>query len=245
VIDPLAGFLSSSIDTHNDSQVRREAMDPIAELGERAGCTILMQRHLRKEGKENTNPLYRGLGSIGMGGAVRACYQMIKPDPTNRLSPDRVLWTVKNNLAPLGEPPPLKIKVTGVEETDSAGETMHIAKLEFDVEGGKTLGYADVFPNAKGGPAGEENRAERFYLEILKPYGTWISKATVQRAADAASLTEPTLRRARQKLTEIGHLIEDNGKRKEAAAWRMLTDRVGGDEAAFLVLMKQSADETK
>lgn len=218
VIDPLVGFLSSDINTHNDNEVRRKAMDPLAAMGERTDCTIIMLRHWTK-GSDDTKLMYRGGGSIGIVGAVRACFAMAKLKPDDPKDGRRVLWPVKNNLTPPGIPTPLLLEVTSVEETGPSGNAISIAKLKW-LPGGEWLKFADLFPGAKEKAASEEERAMRFWEDILSPTGTWKLKSAVQAAAHAAGFSEPTMRRARGRLAMAGYKVEDNGKRIEAA-WRL------------------------
>jgi hypothetical protein len=97
VVDPLVAYLPDEINTNRDHDVRR-ALRMLAELAERAGCAVLVIRHLRKGAAEN--PLYRGGGSIGIIAAARAAFLLARdPNEAER----RILAPLKMNVAP--EPP--------------------------------------------------------------------------------------------------------------------------------------------
>ena len=97
IIDPIVAFLSPRLAANADQSIRR-ILSKLARIGEAAGCTILMIRHLRKAGSPNA--LYRGSGSIGFIASARAGLLAAR-HPTD---PDLgILAVTKSNLA---EPPP-------------------------------------------------------------------------------------------------------------------------------------------
>jgi hypothetical protein len=108
VVDVLVAYLSDRIDSHKDQAVR-VLLSRLAEVAERTRAAIIMLRHLNKSG---TGPaIYRGGGSIGIIGAARAGYQVIRDgDDPNR----RLFACVKLNLAP--EPPTLAYQLIAVPD---------------------------------------------------------------------------------------------------------------------------------
>jgi hypothetical protein len=99
VIDPVMAFLPSAVAVNSDQSVRT-VLNKFATLAERTDCTLLLIRHLRK--KESKKALYRGLGSMGIIGAVRAGLLASEHPYQADL---RVLAVTKSNLAQL--PPSL------------------------------------------------------------------------------------------------------------------------------------------
>ena len=95
IVDVLAAYLGSSVDSYRDQDVRR-ALYPISEMAARTGACVIVLRHLNKAG--GTNPLYRGGGSIGIIGAARVG-MLIAPDPTDETGERRVLAVTKCNIA--------------------------------------------------------------------------------------------------------------------------------------------------
>jgi hypothetical protein len=97
IIDPLVAFLARGHSENSNQGVRR-AFHSLRGLAERTGVAIVAVRHLNKS--MTGNPLYRGLGTIGIIGAAR-CGLLLAPDPND---PERrILASIKANL---GLPPP-------------------------------------------------------------------------------------------------------------------------------------------
>lgn len=94
VVDPLMAFLPSNVNSHRDQDVRR-ALAPLAELADETRAAIVAIRHLNKS--RDSNPKYRGGGSIGLIGAARSGL-MVAEDP-NAPETRRVLATTKANLS--------------------------------------------------------------------------------------------------------------------------------------------------
>jgi hypothetical protein len=100
VVDVLVAYLSDRIDAHKDQAVR-VLLSRLAEVAERTGAAIIMLRHLNKSG---TGPaIYRGGRSIGIIGAARAGYQVIRDGD----DPDRRLFACINSTSPPNRPPSL------------------------------------------------------------------------------------------------------------------------------------------
>lgn len=97
VVDVLSAFLASSVDSYRDQDVRGALM-PLAKMAERAGCCVVVIRHLTKGG--GAKALYRGQGSIGIVGAARVgLIAATDPEDDSR----RILAVSKSNLAALPE----------------------------------------------------------------------------------------------------------------------------------------------
>jgi hypothetical protein len=93
VIDPIMAFLDDSVLCGSDQSVRR-GLAPLIRLAEKHRCTLLMQRHLNKQGGQHA--LYRGLGSIAFVAACRVAL-LVGRDP--RVPGRCVLAQVRNSLA--------------------------------------------------------------------------------------------------------------------------------------------------
>jgi putative DNA primase/helicase len=109
IFDPLAAFLSSSVDTHNDMQVR-QALYPLKSLAVRTRSAVVAVRHLNK-GSQGTKAIYRGNGSIAFGGAARAGFVVAKDPEEPQV---RVLACVKTNLSHM--PPSLRYSIESTED---------------------------------------------------------------------------------------------------------------------------------
>jgi len=108
VIDPLMAVLGHNIDSSRDQDIR-EVLTPLAQVAERAGCAILIIRHLNKGSSDNI--LYRGSGSIGII-AVARIGLLVAHDPDDEQK--RVFATIKNNLSKI--PPNLTYQIAENEQ---------------------------------------------------------------------------------------------------------------------------------
>jgi hypothetical protein len=94
VVDPLVAYLGAETNAHRDQDVRR-ALAPLAALADRTGAAVLGIRHLNKAAGGPS--IYRGGGSIAIGGAARAVH-VVGRDPDNAAA--RIMAPVKSNLGP-------------------------------------------------------------------------------------------------------------------------------------------------
>ena len=93
IIDPFTAFLAGN--SNGDASVRK-ALGPLAVFAEKYDLAVLIVRHLRKSGA--SNPLYAGLGSIGVIGAVRSGL-VVLDDPGSEDKHQHILAQSKGNLA--------------------------------------------------------------------------------------------------------------------------------------------------
>jgi len=108
VVDVLMAYLPSGTDSHKDQDIRR-VLSRLSSLADNTGCTVLLLRHLNKA--KGGDPMYRGGGSIGIVGAVRAGMLVAKDPDDEDL---RVLACTKSNLGP--EPEALTYRLTDADE---------------------------------------------------------------------------------------------------------------------------------
>jgi hypothetical protein len=93
VFDQLIDYFPIGVSPNSGQRVRH-AMAALKASAERSGAAIVAVRHLTKSG--GANPLYRGLGSIGIIGAARSGL-LLAPDPAD---PERrILAVAKGHLA--------------------------------------------------------------------------------------------------------------------------------------------------
>lgn len=69
IVDPLLGYLPSSIDSHKDQSIR-EALHAVKLMAERSGAAVLAVRHLTKHGSGPA--IMRGGGSVAIVAAARS-----------------------------------------------------------------------------------------------------------------------------------------------------------------------------
>lgn len=193
VMDPLSVFLGDDISENRNQEVRK-ALAPAKAMFERARVSGLLLRHLTKS--QSANPVYRGAGSIGLGGAARIV-MMVAEDP--EIPGLRILAEVKNNLSKPA--PSLSYRLISspldpdVGQIEWSGESRWAAKdlqaPHEEEEFGPKLGDA---------------------VEWLKEYlhgGVTVMVKQMQRDATAAGISEKTLKRARKAVgvvpTKDGH----------------------------------------
>ena len=192
VVDVLMAYIPASTDAHKDQDIRR-VLSRLAALAERTGCTVLLLRHLNKN--TGRNPLYRGGGSIGIGGAARAVLlAAFDPDDPER----RVLASVKNNLAPT--PPSLAFALVpwgthGAARVLWEGESAHTARALL----------AD--PDADDEPAAL-TEAERWLEDYVMKEGGSVKSADAKKTARKDGIADRTLQRAAKKLKLV---VESHG----------------------------------
>lgn len=183
IVDPLMAFLGHETNAHRDQHVRR-ALAPLARLAERYGVTVLVVRHLNKA-SEGANPLYRGGGSIGIIGAVRAGL-LVAPDPDDESGQRRVLAVTKSNLG--AKPPSLGFYVSeasnGAAVIGWAGEVEQTA--------------AHLLASKAGGSDSALSEAEEFLREQLAA-GPKPAKQLTKEATEAG-ISVRTLKRAKAAL---------------------------------------------
>lgn len=80
VLDPLNACLPTRIDSHKDQHVR-QALAPLTAMAMRLHIAVVVVAHLNKSSDEST-PLYRISGSIGLGAAARSVL-FVGPHPEN------------------------------------------------------------------------------------------------------------------------------------------------------------------
>lgn len=95
IVDVLAAYLGSGVDSHKDQDVRRALM-PLAKLADRTHAAILVLRHLNKG--SGGPAIYRGGGSIGIAGAARSVL-LAAVDPQDETGNRRVFAVTASNLA--------------------------------------------------------------------------------------------------------------------------------------------------
>ena len=179
VIDPVMAFLPAEVASNSDQCVRG-VLCILAGVAARTDCAILLIRHLRKKGAAKA--VHRGLGSIGIIGAVRAGLLLA----TNPAKPEsRVLAVTKSNLA--STPPALGLRIRG----DSA------ASVGIEWTGAIEVS-ADALALPVAGPLRPRDRAGDWLVQQLA--GGPRRVADLLAAAVKAGIPEITLRRAKEEL---------------------------------------------
>lgn len=182
VMDPLSVFLGDDISENRNQEVRK-ALAPAKAMFERARVSGLLLRHLTKS--QSANPVYRGAGSIGLGGAARVV-MMVAEDP--EIPGLRILAEVKNNLSKPA--PSLSYRLVSSPVNPDVGQ--------IEWSGESRWGAKDL-----QSPPEEEEFGPKLgdAVEWLKEYlhgGVTVMVKQMQRDSVAAGISEKTLKRARK-----------------------------------------------
>lgn len=188
VVDVLMAYLSGTVNAHRDQDIRL-ALHPLAAMADRAGCCVLVIRHLNKTG--GTHAIYRGGGSIGIVGAARAAF-MVGTDPEDDTGSTRVLAPVKCNLA--RRPPALAYRLV-MDELNGC--------VRVDWLGATDRRAADLLASPEDEAAREERsehgEAADWLTDYLTGNGGEASWADIKKEARAAGIAERTLQRAHRR----------------------------------------------
>jgi hypothetical protein len=192
VIDPIMAFLDDCVLFASDQSVRR-ALAPLIHVADKHGCTLLMHRHLNKQG--NGRALYRGMGSIAFLATCRFA-MLVARDP---LAPSRcVLAPVRYSLS---QPPPslayrIRKGPDGLPAIDWLGPS---ARAADDLLIGPSLAHR-----------GPRERAA-YFLEQFLADGPRTS-TDVWTAARRAGLSDRTVQRAKKAVDVRMQQVQIDGK---------------------------------
>jgi hypothetical protein len=183
IIDGYFSYLSPKLDMHKDSDMRR-ALTPLAKMADETGCAVILIRHLNKSG--NTNPTYRGMGSVATTAVARSVLLAAKdPDDSTRY----ILTVSSSNLT---------AKHDGIAYRTASAPDSDIVRVVWE---GTSHHTAESLLRASASFGAEhtarteaENWLRDFLSDGPKP------AAEVQTEALAAGHTERTLRRAKDSL---------------------------------------------
>jgi hypothetical protein len=194
VLDPVIAFFPQSADSHKDQAVRA-VMNPLGQVAERTGATIVAVRHLNKS--SGSGAIYRGGGSVAFTAGARFSL-VVGKDPADETGERRVLAVNKSN--------------TYKEATAMAYRLVNTP--EYEVGKVEWLGAADLtasslLATSTAPPSGEElsKVAEAMqHLEALLSEGPQRTTQVVS-SLKALAISESTLDRAKRKLGVVSQRV--------------------------------------
>jgi hypothetical protein len=190
VIDPVMAFLPPEVASNTDQCVRG-VLSTLAGLAARTDCTILLIRHLRK--KDALKAIHRGLGSIGIIGAVRAGLLLAHHPAAPEV---RVLAVTKSNLA--RTPPALGLRIRW---EDAARVSVEWAgRLDVTADG---LGLPVTMPLRP-----RDRATEWLFQQLASGPRRAMELFT---AAAEVGIPEATLKRAKAELRVQSHRVSAGG----------------------------------
>ncbi len=184
IVDVLMAYLPSGTDSHKDQDVRR-VLSRLSALADATGCTVLLVRHLNKA--KGGDPMYRGGGSIGIVGAVRAG-MLVAKDPDDE--DVRVLACTKSNLGP--EPEALTYRLTDADEHG-------VARVQWI---GTSTHDARALLADQGDDEDRDDRqaVETWLRDLLEANGLALPANEVYKHAAAAGFSRDQAKRAKARL---------------------------------------------
>lgn len=212
VIDPIASFIGRArIDDHKQADLRR-VLDPLNELAEQTGITIILIAHVNKSSGEKA--VYRIAGSASYANGVRLAY-LTSPDPDDDTK--RLMMPVKQNILGI-EPSALVFRLHSLarDERDVCREhpamrhlsdddfglvAKHLARLEFD-----TPVTVDANEVMKGGSANQKKNKVAGCQEWLKEFLAEYARPSAEILAEAKAqgFTFDNLKEAKTRLKADG-----------------------------------------
>lgn len=205
--DSVMGLLPGKIDANSD-QGTRAVLEPLAQMAERVGASVLIGRHWAK-GAGSRVAAERGIGSVAWGGVARSVLQVAEhPDDETR----RVLAVAKGNLAP--KPEHLEFTIASKEVSLPGGELVSMPSI---VWGGTCALHIDDLGRKKlnGERQTVAKTCEDWMVGYLAEHDYEVASSTLADDAKTAGYSFATMKRTREKLQGDGRLTV----RKIGAAW--------------------------
>jgi hypothetical protein len=175
ILDPIVAYLGAKTDVYRANEVR-SILAPLARLADRHSCAVLAVRHLNKS--RGNRSIYAGQGSIDFTAAARS---VLLAGCGGDDAAARAFVHIKCNLAGLG---PTLAYTIDEEGFRWAGESPLRASDLLAPEA--TVDEASTLDEARG------------FLRSLLAAGS-LATAEIYAAASQAGISEPTLRRAKQR----------------------------------------------
>jgi putative DNA primase/helicase len=205
--DSVMGLLPGKIDANSD-QGTRAVLEPLAQMAEIVGASILIGRHWAK-GAGTRVASERGIGSVAWGGVARSVLQVAEHPDDEKI---RVLAVAKGNLAPKSEH--LEFTIASKEVSLPGGELVSMPSI---VWGGTCALHIDDLGRKKlnGERQTVAKTCEDWMVGYLAEHDYEVASSTLADDAKTAGYSFATMKRTREKLQGDGRLVV----RKIGAAW--------------------------
>ncbi len=186
-LDPLLTLVEAKLDTHKDHEVRR-ALEPLKQLAETTGCSILANAHNNKG--MASDPVMRITGSAAFSQVARAVMAFAE----DKIAGCYVISQVKNNHGRL-DLPSISYKIES-EEIPTDDGLAEVGKLVFTGRAERSV--QDIMASSGRGHAPARNEAEGFLMKLLADGPR--QSTEVKKEAKAAGISPSALRRARERI---------------------------------------------
>jgi len=189
IIDPVSSYLGKT-DSHKNSEVR-SVLEPLSEMAERTGVSILSITHFSKTGSNNTTKaLHRFIGSIAFTGTPRFAFAVVEDaDDEGRM----LFLHAKNNLA--AKPQGLAYRL----EQCLVGEDIVASRVWWDTQPVTITANEALAAEASGTEAQTERaEAEELLRDFLSDGPRPVTE--IEAEAKGAGISWRTVRRAQKAL---------------------------------------------
>lgn len=186
VLDPLTSVMDGKIDAHRDREVR-SALEPLGQLAERAGASVLGLVHLGKG--MGSDPVNLILGSRAFSAVARVALVAAR-DPDDEKA--NVLSVEKSNLGRI-DVPGLTYRIDGAEivtDEGMAGAGLLVWTGETDRR------VRDIMADSSAEDRSERDQAAEWLTGYITDQGGEASFADITKAGRTNGHAERTLRRA-------------------------------------------------
>lgn len=231
IVDPIAAFLSESVNSHNDASVRR-ALEPLAVvLGARNASAFLI-RHLNKD--QGKDVRYRGGGSTAFG-AVSRIQLFAAPLPSGvGVGATHGLATIKNNHLAKRPDDCLTYEITdSVIVADEDGNMVPIIRWHGSVSLSLSALGGGNSPARRGPEAELQKEVEDILEQLFSVRDTWpVKEALAELSAAGISVSRPTLDKVRGKLGIKSRQTFDEIGKSNMWVWSTAKERIPGRKRA-------------
>lgn len=191
MIDPVVSVVSvaKGSDSHKNAETRRD-LQPLVDFAKETGAAVLGVTHFTK-GTQGRDPLERITGSLAFGALARVVWGTAKSDDNG----PRRLVRVKSNIGPDGG---------GFEYTLERVPVQGVKEAQLAVWGEVIDGSAGELIGAIEGSVALGRSASAFLEQVLGDAGSaGVLVKELKAAAEAHSLSWPTVERAKAKMPHI------------------------------------------
>jgi AAA domain len=202
LLDPLTSRLSSSLDTHKDSEVR-QALEPLTRMADSSKIAVLGLIHLNKG--SGTDPVNAVMGSRAFTAVARSV-SVVVPDPSDPDEHRRLFGTPKNNLGRI-DLPLLPYTVVG-HAIDSDDGTIWTGRVEWGEPVTGTIGSAMAMANEDSGVRSAVDEAGDWLEDWLATQGGEAPSKDVYRAGAKENHSQDSLKRAMKRKDSISYRSE-------------------------------------
>lgn len=203
VLDPIMNFMGERTDTHRDNEVR-PMLSRLMLLAERADCTILGVRHLRKAATGSA--VYAAGGSVAFSGAARSVI-LTSTHFKDGVGEVSVMAHAKTNETPMGASLEFEIQDEGRDEVGFY-RTNFLWKGKSSVRADELVGDRKT----DGEAAPKMGRMKNLISQLLDANPQGVAASVIQSAAESMNISEKTVRKAAAELRVVKERVGGTGR---------------------------------